>query len=245
MFVWLCPIGKYNHKRQKHQINRRTNNGNLSVNQSLESNLYLAITQSNINMKKGTIILLGVAALFLLLIFNGCGSYNNMVKQRNNTEEAWAKVQSKYQRRYDLIPNLVNAVKGSANFEKSTLTEITEMRSRVGQAKVTWDDKTSSPDAKIKAANEMESSLSRLLVISENYPQLKSTEGFNKLMDELSGTESRISVERDRFNEAVNSYNTYIEQFPRNIYAGLFNFNRKTMFESDKGAEKAPTVNFE
>ena len=245
MFVWLCPIGKYNHKRQKHQIKSRTKSGNLSVNQSLESNLYLAVSQSNINMKKGTIILLGVAALFLLLIFNGCGSYNNMVKQRNLTEQAWANVESKYQRRMDLIPNLVNTVKGSANFEKSTLSEITEMRSRVGQAKVTWDDKNSSPDAKMKAANEMESSLSRLLVISENYPQLKSTEGFSKLMDELAGTENRISVARDDYNKAVNSYNTYIEQLPRNIYAGLFNFTRKNMFEAEKGAEKAPSVNFE
>ncbi len=196
-------------------------------------------------MKKGTIILLAIAGVLLLLVFNGCSTYNSMVKQRNITEQAWANVQSKYQRRLDLIPNLVNTVKGSANFEKSTLAEITEMRSRVGQAKVTWDDKTSSPEAKMKAANEMEGALSRLLVISENYPQLKSTEGFNKLMDELSGTENRISVERDRYNEAVNSYNTYIEQFPRNIYAGIFHFDRKTMFEADKGAEKAPTVNFE
>lgn len=196
-------------------------------------------------MKRGTIILLVILGAILLLIFNGCGSYNNMVSKRNDTEKAWANVQSKYQRRMDLIPNLVNTVKGSANFEKSTLTEITEMRSRVGQAKVTWDDKNASQADKIKAANTMESSLSRLLVISENYPQLKSTQGFTDLMGQLEGTENRISVERDKFNESVNSYNTYIEQFPRNIYAGMFKFERKTMFEATVGADKAPEVKFE
>ncbi len=195
-------------------------------------------------MKKGTIILLAVVAVLLLLVFNGCGSYNNMVKQRNETENAWANVQSKYQRRMDLIPNLVNSVKGSANFEKSTLTEITEMRSKVGQAKVTWDDKNASVDAKMKAANQMESSLSRLLVIAENYPQLKSTQLFGDLMTQLEGTENRISVERDKYNLAVNNYNTYIERFPQNIYAGLFHFERKTSFESTFGADKAPEVKF-
>ena len=196
-------------------------------------------------MKRGTIILLVVLGVVLLIFMNGCSSYNNMVSKRNDTERAWANVQSKYQRRIDLIPNLVNTVKGSANFEKSTLTEITEMRSKVGQAKVTWDDKSSSQADKMKAANTMESSLSRLLVIAENYPQLKSTQAFSDLMQQLEGTENRISVERDKFNESVNSYNTYIEQFPRNIYAGMFNFERKTPFEATSGAEKAPEVKFE
>lgn len=196
-------------------------------------------------MKKGTIILLGVAALFLLLIFNGCGSYNTMVSKRNATEQAWANVESKYQRRLDLIPNLVNTVKGSANFEKQTLTEITEMRSRVGQAKVVWDDKNSSTEAKMKAANQMESSLSRLMVIVEKYPELKSTQAFSTLMEQLEGSENRISVERDNYNRIVTEYNTYIERFPQTLYAGIFKFNRKNLFEAEVGAEKAPEVNFE
>jgi LemA protein len=196
-------------------------------------------------MKRGTIILLVVLGGLLILLMNGCSSYNSMVSKRNDTEQAWANVQSKYQRRIDLIPNLVNTVKGTANFEKSTLTEITEMRSKVGQAKVTWDDKSASQADKIKAANTMESSLSRLLVISENYPQLKSTQAFTDLMGQLEGTENRISVERDKFNDAVNKYNTYIEQFPRNLYAGMFKFERKTLFEAAVGADKAPEVKFE
>lgn len=193
-------------------------------------------------MKKGNIILLSILAVLVLLVFNACGSYNNMVTQRNEVENAWANVQSKYQRRMDLIPNLVASVKGSAKFEKETLTEITEMRSKVGQAKVNWDDKNATQETKMKAANEMESSLSRLLVISENYPQLKSTQGFSDLMGQLEGTENRISVERDNFNKAVKDYNNYIETFPKNIYAGIFNFTRKTMFESEAGADKATNV---
>lgn len=195
-------------------------------------------------MKRSNIILLVIGAVLLLLVFNGCGSYNNMVAKRNQTEQAWANLESKYQRRMDLIPNLVNTVKGAANFEKGTLTEITEMRSRVGQAKVTWDDKTASPEARMKAANEMESSLSRLLVVAENYPQLKATEAFRDLSAQLEGSENRISVERDNYNKAVNDYNTYIEMFPQNIYAGFFKFTRKTPFEAEKGAEKAPKVEF-
>jgi LemA protein len=196
-------------------------------------------------MKRSNIILLVIGAALLLLVFNGCGSYNSMVEKRNLTEQAWANLESKYQRRMDLIPNLVNTVKGSANFEKSTLTEITEMRSKVGQAKVNWDDKSASTEKRMKAANEMEGALSRLLVVAENYPQLKATEAFRDLISELSGTENRISVERDKYNISVNGYNTYIEKFPTNIYAGIFNFSRKVPFEAEKGAEKAPEVSFE
>jgi LemA protein len=195
-------------------------------------------------MKKGTIILLVVLGGILILFMGGCSTYNGLVKSRNNTEKAWANVQSKYQRRMDLIPNLVNTVKGSANFEKETLTEITEMRSRVGQAKVTWDDKNASQEAKIKAANEMESSLSRLLVVAENYPQLKSTAAFQSLMDQLEGTENRISVERDNYNKAVTEYNNDVEVFPGNIFAGMFGFSRKAAFEATAGADKAPPVQF-
>ncbi len=195
-------------------------------------------------MKKGNIILLSILAVLVLLVFNACGSYNNIVKSKNEVENAWANVQSKYQRRIDLIPNLVASVKGSANFEKETLTEIIEMRSKVGQAKVNWDDKNATQETKMKAANEMESSLSRLLVISENYPQLKSTQGFSDLMGQLEGTENRISVERDNFNKAVKDYNNIIETFPGNIYSGIFNFTRKSMFEADAAAAKAPEVKF-
>lgn len=195
-------------------------------------------------MKNSTITLLVIAGILLLVLFNGCGSYNKMVDNRNGVDKAWAQVENVYQRRMDLIPNLVNTVKGSANFEKSTLTEITEMRSRVGQAKVNWDDKTTSPETRMKAAKEMESSLSRLLVIAENYPQLKSTQAFTDLMSQLEGTESRVSTERGKFNESVQVFNTSIQKFPQNIYAGIFNFKAREFFKGNAGSEKAPEVQF-
>lgn len=196
-------------------------------------------------MKRGTIILLVIAGLFLLLLMNACGSYNKMVDKRNGVDKSWAQVENVYQRRLDLIPNLVNTVKGSANFEKSTLTEIIEMRSRVGQAKVTWDDKSAPAEKRIAAANEMESALSRLMVIVENYPQLKSTQAFSDLMTQLEGTENRVSTERGKYNEAVQDYNTYVQRFPQNIYAGIFSFKAREFFKAVAGAEKAPEVKFE
>jgi len=186
-------------------------------------------------------IVLGVV---LLLFIGGCGSYNGMVSKQNNVKAAWAQVENVYQRRMDLIPNLVNTVKGSANFEQKTLVEITEMRASVGKAQVTFNDKTASIDDRVKAANQMESSLSRLLVISENYPQLKSTEGFQTLMAQLEGTENRISVERARFVEAVNSYNTSIQTFPGVMFASIFGFKEHANFTAVQGAEKAPSTNF-
>lgn len=186
-------------------------------------------------------IVLGVV---LLLFIGGCSTYNGMVSKQNNVKAAWAQVENVYQRRMDLIPNLVNTVKGSANFEQKTLVEITEMRASVGKAQVTFNDKTASIDDRVKAANQMESALSRLLVISENYPQLKSTEGFQTLMVQLEGTEDRISVERKRFVDAVNVYNTSIQTFPAVMFASIFGFKEHANFEAVKGAEKAPQTNF-
>jgi LemA protein len=186
-----------------------------------------------------------VLGVILLLFVGGCSSYNGMVTKRNEVNAAWAQVENVYQRRMDLIPNLVNTVKGSANFEQKTLTEIAEMRASVGKANVTFNDKNASIDNRVQAANQMESALSRLLVISEQYPQLRSTEAFSSLMEQLEGTENRVSVERGKYNEVVKVYNNSILKFPQVMLAGMFGFKEHAYFEAVKGAEKAPTVDFE
>lgn len=213
---------------------------------ALESNLYIAITQSYTNMKKGTIILLGVAALFLLLIFNGCSSYNNMVKKQETTTSAWAQVENVYQRRLDLIPNLVNTVKGVANFEQKTLTDVINARASASSIKVDASKLSPEQIQKFQASQgELSQALGRLMVVAEQYPQLKATQNFLELQNQLEGTENRITVERQKFNEVVKDYNTYIRKFPQVIYSGMFGFDKIGYFEADKGAEKAPTVNFE
>ena len=156
-------------------------------------------------------------------------------------------MENQYQRRADLIPNLVSTVQGSADFEKSTLTEVTDARSRVGQIKLSADD-LSDPEkfqAFQKAQDQLSSALSRLLVVSENYPQLRSNENFLQLQSQLEGTENRISVERRRFNETVQNYNTEIRSFPTMIVAKIFGFKDKEYFKSVAGSEKAPDVNFD
>lgn len=197
-------------------------------------------------MKKGTIILLGVAALFLLLIFNGCGSYNTMVTKQEATSSAWAQVENVYQRRADLIPNLVNTVKGVANFEQKTLTDVINARASATQMKV--DASTLSPEQlqKFQASQgQLSQALGRLMVVAEQYPQLKATQNFLELQSQLEGTENRITVERQKFNEIVKDYNAYIRKFPQVLYASIFGFNKKGYFEAEAGAEKAPEVNFE
>ena len=197
-------------------------------------------------MKKGNIILLSILAVLVLLVFNACGSYNNMNEKRTVTEGAWAKVQSDYQRRLDLIPNLVATVKGAANFEQKTLTDVINARASASSIKV--DASKLSPDQiqKFQASQgELSQALGRLMVVAEQYPQLKATQNFLELQSQLEGTENRIAVERQKFNEIVKDYNTYIRKFPQVIYSGMFGFDKKGYFEADKGAEKAPTVDFE
>jgi LemA protein len=196
-------------------------------------------------MKKGTIILLGVLAVVLLLVFNGCGSYNNMVTKQENVSKAWGQVENVYQRRMDLIPNLVNTVKGAANFESSTLEKVIAARASATQVKIDPDKLTPENIEKYQAAQgQISQALGKLLMITENYPQLRATESFRDLQSQLEGTENRITVERQKFNEIVQDYNSYVRKFPQVIYAGWFGFEKKGYFESDKGAEKAPEVKF-
>ncbi|HMJ66801.1 MAG TPA: LemA family protein [Candidatus Binatia bacterium] len=195
---------------------------------------------------------LGCGALVVLLgvivLVGGCGSYNRLVGSSQNVDAKWAQVQNQYQRRYDLIPNLVNTVQGAANFEKSTITEVTEARASVGQVKL---DPNQAPNdaAQLekfeKAQGQLGSALSRLLVVAERYPELKATQNFMGLQAELAGTENRIAVERMRFNEAVQTYNTSVKGFPMYVIARAFGFQVKPYFQSTQGAEAPPKVQFD
>ena len=188
--------------------------------------------------------LLGLAAIYSL---SGCNSYNRLVILEQNANKKWADVQSVYQRRADLIPNLVNTVSGSANFEKSTLTEVTNARASVGRVQL---DPNKAPEdaAKLQefqqAQGQLSNALSRLLVVSENYPQLRATEAFQNLQAQLEGTENRISVERNNYNGAVQDLNTALERFPTNVLNKMFGFKPRAFFQAEAGSEKAPTVNF-
>lgn len=187
-------------------------------------------------MSKGIIIL--VAVLGLLLALGGCAAQtkNNFVALDEAVNTAWANVDTVLQRRYDLIPNLVNTVKGFAAQEKSILEEVTRLRSQWGQALGTAQ--------KVEVAGQMEGALARLLVVAEKYPELKSNQNFLALQDELAGTENRISVERRRYNESVQAYNTAIRRLPASLWAGIFGFERRKPFEAVSGAAQAPEVKF-
>ncbi len=188
-----------------------------------------------------------VIALALVFGLTGCGSYNRLITLDQNVNKKWADVQSVYQRRADLIPNLVNTVQGAANFEKSTLTEVVNARASVGQVKL--DPSKAPTDAAQlqqfqEAQGQLSTALSRLLVVSENYPQLRATEAFQNLQAQLEGTENRISVERNNFNGAVQEYNTAMQRFPTNMLNKLFGFKERPFFAAQAGSETAPTVNF-
>ncbi len=197
-------------------------------------------------MKRSIIILLAIGGLLLLLVLNGCGSYNNMVNKQETVSSGWAQVENVYQRRSDLIPNLVSTVKGVANFEKETLTDVINARASATQIKVDASTLTPEQISKFQASQgQLSQALGRLMVVSEQYPQLRATENFKELQSQLEGTENRIAVERGRFNEVVKDYNSYIRKFPQVLYAGIFGFDKKGYFEADAGADKAPKVDFE
>lgn len=185
--------------------------------------------------------------LFLILILGGCacGGYNNMVKLDENVKSSWGKVQSDYQRRSDLIPNLVNTVKGAANFEQQTLTQVMEARAKATQVQINADNLTPEKIAQFQQAQgAVSSSLSRLLAVVENYPDLKATQNFRDLQAQLEGTENRIKVSRNDFNDAVQQYNSTVRSFPNNIFAGMFGFSSKGYFTAEPGSDKAPEVKF-
>lgn len=180
-----------------------------------------------------------------ILFLGGCNTYNGLVGKRNDVDNKWADVQSQYQRRLDLIPNLVKTVKGYADFEKSTLQAVVEARSKATSINVTADNLDEATIAKINSQmGAVNSSLSRLLAVVENYPDLKANQSFLKLQDELAGTENRIAVARDNFNEVVKIYNNAAQKFPAVIFAKLLGFKTKPYFEAEAGAEKAPSVEF-
>lgn len=201
------------------------------------------------NNKKLLIILGSIVGLGLLVVLIGFLSYrsiyNNMVTKQEATVGQWANVETAYQRRADLIPNLVNTVQGYADFEQETLTEVIEARSKATSINVDADNLNPQQIQQFqKAQSKLSGALSRLLVTVERYPNLKANQNFLQLQSQLEGTENRISVERRRFNNTVRDYNTYIAKFPQNFIANLSGFEKKGYFEADQGTENAPEVNF-
>jgi LemA protein len=197
---------------------------------------------------------IGCGGLVVILLFIGLvvglffwGTYNRLVTLDQEVNKRWADVQTVYQRRADLIPNLVNTVAGAANFEKSTLTEVTNARASVGRVQLD-PNKAPADAAQLeefqRAQGQLSNALSRLLVVSERYPELRATRNFQELQAQLEGTENRIAVERNNFNTSVQNYNTALRRFPTNMVGGMFGFQQKPFFAAQPGAEKAPTVNF-
>jgi LemA protein len=196
-------------------------------------------------MKKGLIILGVVVVVFFILYSFFAGRYNKMVELSEAIPKEWAQVETQYQRRADLIPNLVNTVKGYANFEQETLTKVIEARASATQVKIDPSNITPEALAQFQQAQAgVSSALSRLLVVAEAYPDLKANQNFLDLQAQLEGTENRIAVARTRFNEVVQPYNVYIKRFPSNMLANMYGFTAKGYFEAAEGSEKAPTVAF-
>ena len=196
-------------------------------------------------MKKGTIILLSVLGVLLLLAVMCVSAYNKLVTMSEDVDAKWANVESVYQRRADLIPNLVATVKGYAEHEESTLQAVTDARTRATSINI--DPATATPEqmeAWMAAQDELSSALGRLIAVAESYPDLKASQNFLSLQSQLEGTENRIAVERNKYNEAARSYNTTIRQFPKNIVASMFGFEKKPYFEASEGAKEAPKVEF-
>lgn len=196
-------------------------------------------------MKKSLWILLIVVAVIVFIYSFFSGTYNSMVELRNEADKAWSHVQTQYQRRSDLIPNLVSTVKGYASHEAQTLEGVVEARSKATQMTLKFDDISNETLSKFQQSQgEISQALGRLLAVTESYPDLKANQSFIALQDDLTGTENRIAVSRRDFNEAIQKYNTYIQKFPNNILAGMFSFTPKDLFAADAGAEKASEVNF-
>ena len=196
----------------------------------------------------GCVGVLVIIAFFVVVAALGLmGSYNRLVKLQQSVDQSWAQVQNVYQRRADLIPNLVNTVSGAANFEKSTLIAVTNARASVGRVQLD-PNKAPTDAAQLEqfqaAQGQLSNALSRLLVVVERYPEIKANQSFLGLQAQLEGTENRISVERGNFNTAVQSYNTAVRSFPTNLIAGMFGFAPRPFFAAQPGAEKAPAVNF-
>lgn len=189
---------------------------------------------------------IAIPVILVIIIFVwGKGVYNNMVTQDEGVKTAWSQVENQYQRRLDLIPNLVNTVKGYATHERETLEGVVNARAKATQTNINPENLTEESLKQFQSTqSELSSALSRLMVVVERYPELKANENFKELQAQLEGTENRIAVERKRFNEVAQGYNTYIRSFPNNIFAGMFGFSQKAYFSADAGAERAPVVEF-
>jgi len=195
-------------------------------------------------MKKSSIVLISIGVVLLFLVFYVVSVFNGLQRGEVAVNGAWANVESDYQRRMDLIPNYVNIVKGYAAHEKNTLIAVTEARAKVGQVKVNINDAKAIGQFQA-AQGELSSALSKLMVVVENYPQLKANESFLKLQDELAGTENRINVSRKRFNEAAQAFNINLKVFPRNLVNSMFaHFTEKAFFKAEDSAKQAPQIKF-
>lgn len=196
-------------------------------------------------MSNGIKILIGVVVIVIIGYFMIKGKYNTMVTQDETVNQTWGQVENVYQRRADLIPNLVNTVKGYAAHEKETLEGVVEARAKATSMNIDANNLNAQSMQQFQQAQQgLSSALSRLMVVVERYPDLKANESFLQLQAQLEGTENRIAVERQRFNQSVETFNKNIRTFPNNLYAGMFGFEKKPYFEADKGAEKAPEVEF-
>ncbi len=196
-------------------------------------------------MKKSYIVLIVIAVVILSIFFWFKNTYNSMVTMQETVSAQWSNVENQYQRRLDLIPNLVNTVKGYAEHEKNTLNGVVEARAKATQMQINLDNLDEASMKKLNAVQgELSTALSRLMAISENYPELKANENFRDLQAQLEGTENRIAVERRKFNDTARAYNTVIRKFPKNMLAGMFGFTPKPYFEANAGAENAPKVEF-
>lgn len=198
------------------------------------------------NLSKGTITLVAIGIVVLLLVAGTLTTYNGLVAKDEAVSTSWGNVQAQYQRRSDLIPNLVSTVKGYAKHESQTLENVVTARAKATQVTVEAEELTPEKMKQVQAAQgELSAALGKLLAISESYPELKANENFSELQAQLEGTENRINESRLKYNNAVQEYNVSVRRFPANIVAGMFGFEKKTMFEADATAQEAPTVNFD
>jgi LemA protein len=196
-------------------------------------------------MKTGRIVLIIVAFILVIFLFKGCNGYNNMVTLREQVNREWANVENQYQRRADLIPNLVSTVKGYATHEQETFTKVTEARSKATSVTIDAANMTDEDLKRFQAAQgEVSSALSRLLAVAEAYPDLKANQNFLELQSQLEGTENRIAVERRKFNETATTYNTTLRKFPTILYAGMLGFKERPYFQAEAGSQVAPKVQF-
>ncbi len=196
-------------------------------------------------MKKGTITLLVIGVLILIMVGGTLTTYNGLIAKDEAVATAWGNIQSQYQRRADLIPNLVSTVKGYAKHESETLENVLAARAKATQVTINSDNLTPEKLKQYQAAQgELSQALGRLMAVSENYPNLKANENFSELQAQLEGTENRINESRQIYNSAVQTYNVSVRRFPANIVAGMFGFDKKNQFEAEAGAEKAPKIEF-